>query len=279
VATRPWLDRIRSCPIRWTRLARATRPRPRQIAALVLLIAAWQGPSTSSGEPDRHTEVAAAAHGVPGRLPSRSRTEPTLHVDRAGFIWPVQGSVTSRFGPRGLWGRHRGVDIKAPHGAPIHAAATGTVVFSGRQSSYGRVIKIAHANGLSTIYAHNSANFVKTGDRVSAGARIGAVGRTGHATANHLHFEVRRQGVAKDPLPLLRRPESRPTVATSHGAPSDASAKSLGHHGPTRSSKIRTEPDTSRRAARENEEVHAPRGNQPVQAPPRDVVATRVLMK
>ena len=246
MATRPWLDQIPSCPIRWNRLAGATRLRPRQIAALVLLIAAWQGPSASSGEPDRYAEI-AAAHKVPGRLPSRSRTESTLHVDRAGFIWPVQGSVTSRFGPRGLWGWHRGVDIKAPHGAPIHAAAAGTVVFSGRQSSFGRVIKIAHANGLSTIYAHNSANFVKTGDRVRAGALIGFVGRTGHATANHLHFEVRRQGVANDPLPLLRRPEPGPTVATRRCARSDASATSQRRHDPIGPLKTRPEAEASRR--------------------------------
>ena len=253
VATRQWLDQTRSWPIRWNRLARATRLRPRQIAALVLLIAAWQDPNASSGEPDRHGGepdrhgAVAAAHADPGRLPGRSRTELRLHVDRAGFIWPVQGSVTSRFGPRGLWGSHRGVDIKAPRGAPIRAAAAGTVVLSGRQSSYGRVIKIAHANGVSTIYAHNSTNLVKAGDRVRAGALIGAVGRTGRATTNHLHFEVRRQGVANDPLPLLRRPEPSRTVAAHQRAPGDASATSLRRHDPRGSSKIRTDPQSSRR--------------------------------
>jgi murein DD-endopeptidase MepM/ murein hydrolase activator NlpD len=130
--------------------------------------------------------------------------------DRVGFMWPVRGSVTSRFGRRGLWGWHRGVDIKAPKGTPIRAAAAGTVVFSGRQSSYGRVIKIAHPSGLSTVYAHNNANSVKAGDRVKAGAVIGTVGRTGHATTNHLHFEIRRQGRAQDPLPLFQRPQVNP---------------------------------------------------------------------
>jgi murein DD-endopeptidase MepM/ murein hydrolase activator NlpD len=206
LAIRQWLEKI-SCPIRWTRLAHASYPRLLQAIALVALIAEWQNPRVSSGEP---AQYAAAAHGAQGHHPSRLRTEPASHVDRVGFAWPVEGSITSRFGPRGLWGWHRGVDIKAPRGAPIRAAATGTVVFSGRQSSYGRVIKIAHANGLTTIYAHNSANFVKAGDRVKAGALIGAVGRTGHATTNHLHFEVRRQGVARDPLPLLRRSEPGP---------------------------------------------------------------------
>jgi murein DD-endopeptidase MepM/ murein hydrolase activator NlpD len=190
-------------PIRATRLARSGRPRLRHTVAIVLLIAAWPIPGASWGEPDRY---AAVAHGVPERLENRLRTDLSAHGDRIGFAWPVEGSVVSRFGRRGLWGWHRGVDIKAPRGAPIHAAAAGIVVFSGRQSSYGRVIKIAHPNGLVTIYAHNSANFVKAGDRVKGGALIGAVGRTGRATTNHLHFEVRRQGVAHDPLTLLRRP-------------------------------------------------------------------------
>ena len=245
MATKDWLDQNRSCPIRWSRFARTACPWLRPIAVLVLLIAAWPVPTASSGEPDQYAAI-TPAHAIPGGLPNRSRTGLTLHVDRAGFIWPVKGSVTSRFGPRGLWGWHRGVDIKAPRGAPIHAAATGTVVFSGRQSSYGRVIKIAHANGLSTIYAHNSANFVRAGDRVRAGALIGAVGRSGRATTNHLHFEVRRRGVANDPLPLLRRPEPGPVVAVHHAAPSKASAKSSGRHSPKGSLNLWTEPETAR---------------------------------
>src|SRR5262249_56598326 len=94
-------------------------------------------------------------------------------------------------------------------------AAAGTVVFSGRESSYGRMVKIVHSNGLSTIYAHNSANFVKSGDKVKTGTVIGAVGHTGHATTNHLHFEVRRQGVAKNPLPLLQNKPAT-TIAKPH---------------------------------------------------------------
>ena len=137
--------------------------------------------------------------------PLRADTTPaTDRQEQQGLRWPVQGKITSRFGPRGLFHLHRGVDIKAPKGTPVHAAAAGTVAFSGRQSSYGRVIKIDHPNGLRTVYAHNSSNFVRAGQHVNAGTVIGAVGQTGRATTNHLHFEVRRQGVARDPLPLLR---------------------------------------------------------------------------
>ncbi|HTY80331.1 MAG TPA: M23 family metallopeptidase [Candidatus Bathyarchaeia archaeon] len=152
-------------------------------------------------------------------LPSTAATRPTSDgQEQQGLVWPVQGKVTSRFGPRGFFRvQHRGVDIKAPKGTPVRAAAAGRVTFSGRQSSYGRVIKIDHPNGLRTIYAHNSRNFVKTGDRVKAGAIIAAVGQTGRATTNHLHFEVRRHGVARDPLPLLRSKPRVMPVRRPHG--------------------------------------------------------------
>ena len=141
-----------------------------------------------------------------------------IEADRpAALMWPVRGSVTSRFGSPRLTGRHHGVDIKAPRGTPIRAAAPGIVVFSGRQSSYGRVVEIAHTNGLSTVYAHNSANFVKAGDPVKAGTFIGSVGNSGRATTNHVHFEVRRNGIANDPLSLLQRPQPGSMMTTPHG--------------------------------------------------------------
>jgi len=136
-----------------------------------------------------------------------------LRTDWAEFRWPVNGPVSSGFGRRGFGGWHSGVDIKAPQGQPIRAAAAGTVLFSGWQSSYGRVVKIVHADGFTTVYAHNLKNSVKAGDRVQPGTVIGAVGRTGRATANHLHFEVRRQGRAQNPLPLLARREPTPLLA------------------------------------------------------------------
>ena len=176
-------------------------------------------PSTAvtRAEPD-----SATRHSLSDRLRSddpvarRGRTEVRANRRSAGLLWPVDGRVTSRFGERRLWARHHGVDIKAPRGTPIRAAAAGTVVFSGRQSSYGRVIKITHPDGRTTLYAHNHTNLVRTGDRVKAGAVIGTVGRTGRATANHVHFEVRRGARAQDPLPqLAAAPPSRPKDAGS----------------------------------------------------------------
>ncbi len=126
------------------------------------------------------------------------------------FVWPVDGPVLSGFGRRrGGW--HAGVDIRAERGAPIRAAAPGVVVFSGWAPSYGNVVKIEHGDGYMSLYAHNLQNMVKVGDEVDTDTVIATVGRTGRASANHVHFEIRRHGVAYDPTPLLD-PREAPTL-------------------------------------------------------------------
>ena len=119
----------------------------------------------------------------------------------SGFIWPVNGVVTSGFGPR--WGRmHEGIDIAAPSGTPIRAAASGRIIYTGYMSGYGNITIIDHGNGLSTAYAHQSAFYIGSG-RVSQGTAIGAVGTTGNSTGPHLHFEVRVNGSPVDPMGYL----------------------------------------------------------------------------
>jgi murein DD-endopeptidase MepM/ murein hydrolase activator NlpD len=118
------------------------------------------------------------------------------------FVSPVDGPVLSGFGQRrGGW--HAGVDIRAARGSPIRAAAPGVVVFSGWASFYGNVVKIKHRDGYLTIYAHNLQNLVQVGQEVDTDTVIGTVGRTGRASADHVHFEIRRHDVAYDPVPLL----------------------------------------------------------------------------
>src|SRR5262249_40164527 len=107
------------------------------------------------------------------------------------FAWPVEGPITSPFGRRRS-GWHRGIDIKADRGVPSVASSAGVVVASGYESRYGRVVKIEHPLGFVSVYAHNDENMVEIGDRVFAGQRIAVVGRTGRATAHHLHFEIRQ---------------------------------------------------------------------------------------
>ncbi len=120
----------------------------------------------------------------------------------AGLIWPVQGVITSPFGMR--WGRmHEGIDIGAPEGTPIYAAAAGAVIYAGWESGYGNLTVIDHGNGLATAYGHQSRLAVSSGETVSRGQLIGNVGSTGHSTGPHLHFEVRVNGVPANPLDYL----------------------------------------------------------------------------
>jgi murein DD-endopeptidase MepM/ murein hydrolase activator NlpD len=119
----------------------------------------------------------------------------------SGFIWPVNGTVTSGFGMR--WGRmHEGIDIAAPTGTAIHAAAAGTVIYAGVMSGYGNIVVIDHGGGIATAYGHMSAIWVG-GGQVSQGQGIGAVGCTGHCTGPHVHFEVRVNGSPVDPMGYL----------------------------------------------------------------------------
>lgn len=119
----------------------------------------------------------------------------------SGLIWPVNGVVTSGYGMR--WGRmHEGIDIAAPAGTPVRASASGRVIFAGWLGGYGQLIVVDHGGGLATAYAHLSAIYAG-GGAVSQGQTIGAVGSTGHSTGNHLHFEVRVNGRAVDPMGYL----------------------------------------------------------------------------
>jgi murein DD-endopeptidase MepM/ murein hydrolase activator NlpD len=120
----------------------------------------------------------------------------------AGLIWPASGPVTSPFGWR--WGRmHEGIDIGAPYGAPIHAAASGTIIYCGWESGYGNLTVIDHGGNLATAYGHQSSIAVACGQQVSQGQVIGYVGSTGHSTGPHLHFEVRINGAPVDPMGYL----------------------------------------------------------------------------
>lgn len=121
-----------------------------------------------------------------------------------GFIWPVNGPVTSPFGPR--WGRlHAGIDIAVPTGTPIRAVKDGNIVLVQSESEsggYGNYTCIDHGGGLSSCYAHQS-QFLITSGSVSQGDVIGLVGCTGNCFGDHLHFEIRVNGVPTDPLGYL----------------------------------------------------------------------------
>lgn len=124
------------------------------------------------------------------------------------MLRPAPGRYSSGFGRRANpMGNgtdfHPGLDIAARTGTPVVAAAAGEVIHAGPAGTYGNMIAVRLADGTETRYAHLSAVDVKVGDRVRAGAALGAVGSTGRATGPHLHFEVRQAGKAVDPRPFL----------------------------------------------------------------------------
>ncbi len=135
-------------------------------------------------------------------LAAQTHSSVTSTPSSAGLIWPVNGPITSPFGPR--WGSfHAGIDIGVPTGTPIHAAAAGTVIYCGEESGYGNLVVLDNGGNLATAYAHQSAIAVACGQHVDQGQVIGYVGCTGHCTGPHLHFEVRINGQAVDPLGYL----------------------------------------------------------------------------
>ena len=120
--------------------------------------------------------------------------------DTGAFKWPVPGSkrISSFFGPR--HGRHHdGIDIAAKRGTSIIASAGGVIKHSGRMRGYGNVVVIRHPNGYHTVYAHNSKNIVRKGQKVSQGEVIAKVGSTGRSTGPHLHFEIRKNNKVSNP--------------------------------------------------------------------------------
>ena len=146
--------------------------------------------------------LAADSAALAARLRSASSGYHAGPPSSAGLIWPVNGPVVSPFGMR--WGRmHEGIDIAVPSGTPIHASASGQVVYASWMSGYGNLVAIDHGGGLSTAYAHQSQIGVSLGQSVTQGQVIGYVGCTGHCFGPHLHFEVRVNGTPVDPLAYL----------------------------------------------------------------------------
>jgi murein DD-endopeptidase MepM/ murein hydrolase activator NlpD len=145
-------------------------------------------------------QLAAKLRAAAAQAPSTSSSSGA--PSSAGFIWPVSGPITSPFGMR--WGTlHPGIDIGVPSGTPIHAAASGTVIWCGWMSGYGNLVMIDHHNGLATLYGHQTQVAVGCGQEVSQGQVVGYSGCTGFCTGPHVHFEVRLNGTPVDPLGYL----------------------------------------------------------------------------
>lgn len=136
-----------------------------------------------------------------------TKARPTW-MPTGSFRWPTSGRISSYFGGRKSPGgigstNHKGIDIAVPRGTPIYAADGGTVTYSGWMSGYGYLVQIDHGNGYVTRYGHNSSLTVNVGQHVYKGQQVARAGSTGNSTGNHCHFEVRYNGVAKNPLNYL----------------------------------------------------------------------------
>lgn len=131
----------------------------------------------------------------------------------------VTSGFKMRFHPiRKQWIRHLGVDYAAPTGTPVRSIGDGVIEFAGVKGGFGNVIFVRHRNSHVTVYGHLSRIYVRRGQRVEQGQRIGAVGATGWATGPHLHFEFRINGRHQNPLTIARKSESRPLPAAARPA-------------------------------------------------------------
>jgi murein DD-endopeptidase MepM/ murein hydrolase activator NlpD len=123
-------------------------------------------------------------------------------------IWPTRGWVTSDFGTRldpysAERKMHQGLDIATPHGQPVFSPSDGTVVFTGSEGGYGKVLVIDHGYGVKTRYGHLSEIHVRLGDRIKRGDKVASVGNTGRSTGPHLHYEVRVNGIPENPRKFI----------------------------------------------------------------------------
>lgn len=164
-------------------------------------------------------------------LPTFAPADP----ERLDLLWPVETrTISSAWGPRmrtktvrvknqrkkriRYKGRHRGIDLTAPTGTSVFAALDGQVIQAGKHKQYGNYVAIDHGNGVVTLYAHHKLNLVTPGDIVRRGQKIAEVGRTGNATGPHLHFELKVDGMQRNPLPVLNDEEDIPAELAAQNA-------------------------------------------------------------
>lgn len=182
---------------------RVSRERVRVAAEAQRLAAEQVAAEQAAAEAARVAAEQAAAEAA--RVAAEHAAADKAAAEKAAGQWarPALGRLTSTYGPR--WGRmHKGIDLAAGTGSPIRAAAAGTVVSAGDEGGYGYAVRIRHADGTQTLYAHNSRLLVRAGQRVSAGEQIAREGNSGNSTGPHLHFEVVVGGRNVNPLSWLR---------------------------------------------------------------------------
>ena len=163
------------------------------------------GGAPAQSAPDTWGELETDAGTPPAATLDRSTTQPPLLSYQAPLQWPVRGVLYARFGKKGRE-PHDGIDLACPTGTPVKTAASGVVLYAGEQRGYGLLVVVDHGQNLVTVYAHNHDLRVKTGQVVRDGQVLATVGDSGRTSGPHLHFEVRKNGLAVDPLRMLGAP-------------------------------------------------------------------------
>ncbi len=195
-------------PARTASAAATPSPTPNPAIPPPIATAAGDSSPAPSSSPSASASASGSATARPGsatatRTPARTGTAGPAARSATGFIWPAGGPISSYYGPSHPLGID--IDLYADPNAPIVAAAAGTVTFAGGNSccSYGIYVILDHGNGYTTVYGHLSRVNVAAGQRVTQGQLLGLGGRTGYATGNHLHFEVRYNDGIINPLSVL----------------------------------------------------------------------------
>lgn len=179
------------------------------LLAAVILFDQFHTQPVGSAQVVQATEaLTPAANSLAAPLPRPVLAQPVAALTATPSIWPARGTVTSVFGwrvsPFGDGNElHPGIDIAYTMGAPVVATADGEVIMSGSAGGYGNMVQINHGNGISTLYGHNSQLAVKVGQTVKKGQVIAYAGSTGKSTGPHVHYEVRVNNTAVDPMKYL----------------------------------------------------------------------------
>jgi murein DD-endopeptidase MepM/ murein hydrolase activator NlpD len=172
--------------------------------------------------------------------PERARADrpklPELPFGPHPFVWPLStGTITAGFAPRGVT-HHDGVDISCEPGAPVRVSRAGHILYSDTLRGYGNLIIVEHDNGYATVYAHNQENRVETGVAVRQGDAIASCGESGETSGPHLHFEVRKDNIARNPLfylPGLPAVAGGATARALSEAPRSSSTSARARAGPS----------------------------------------------
>lgn len=174
----------------------ATRRLPVEIIAPLKEPARRPSHARAATRKDSRTRASPSRAGTRGTRPTSAKRS------QQGFAWPVKGKITARFDSR-HGTLNDGIDIAAPSGTPVRATLAGQVIYSDRLRGYGNLIILRHRRGFASVYAHNRRNLVRQGEQVSRRQVIAEVGATGRVTTPILHFEIRRNNVARNPLSYL----------------------------------------------------------------------------